>query len=118
MRCSVNHRGTLIVALWVLLATAVPPTAIAQSGKPNDGKAETIGKVIGGVAGAAAGAAVGGARGGAAGAGAGGTAGQMTGERIGASAGRYLDERAEENKRTGRGGPDDPRFNPFSLFNR
>jgi hypothetical protein len=95
----------LIVALFVSIGFAAMAFA---ADKPNGGKAEAVGKVAGGITGAA----VGGARGGSAGA----AAGQMAGEALGAKAGEYLDRHAEENQKSGRGGPNDPRYDPRTLF--
>jgi hypothetical protein len=89
-------------------------------GRPNGGKAEDLGAgagaVVGGGAGAFAGAAAEARSGGnlrGAGAAAGFEAGRQIGESAGRKAGRYLDERAEDNRSRGRGGANDPRFDPF-----
>ncbi len=101
--------------LMLIIATA---SLADEKGKPNDGKAEAamsnVGEVMGTVVGGVGGAAIGGERGGLAGA----AVGVKVGAAAGASAGRLLDSQADENKKTGRGGVEDPRYNPLTLFNR
>jgi hypothetical protein len=101
--------------LFLSVATHALPSN-ASDEKPNGGKAEAVGQAVGGAAGAAVGTLTGAMRGGQAGAAAGERVGEAVGARLGGSAGQYLDERAAENAKTGRGGPDDPRYDPSSLF--
>lgn len=83
---------------------------------PNGGKAadvvSTAGAVAGAVLGGWAGEAVAGPKGGLAG----GVLGEKAGNALGEQAGRVLDEHAAENQRSGRGGSDDPRYDPATLF--
>lgn len=108
------HPLTSAIAAALLL-TAAP--AIAET-PANGGKAQAVGQAVGSVAGAVAGGAVAGTFGGGTNAGnAGSAAGALAGEKIGGAVGAYLDKRAEDNQRTGRGGAEDPRYDPRSLFN-
>lgn len=102
--------------ILIALAFSAAPFCFAET-KPNDGRAESLlgntGAVLGGGAGAAAGAAL---SGNPAVSGATGVAGSLAGERIGRAAGSALDNRAVENAKSGRGGKDDPRFDPRTIF--
>lgn len=89
-----------------------------EPAKPNDARAEAAGRKAGEIAGAVAGGLAGAATGGRAGELAGATAGSQVGGEAGAAAGRVLDQHADANRASGRGGPDDPRYNPMSLFDR
>jgi hypothetical protein len=88
-----------------------------QNPTPNNGRAESIGRTAGEVAGAIIGTVIGEARGSRSAA-AGSVVGEKIGGNLGAGAGQVLDQHAAENQRTGRGGPDDPRYNPASIFDR
>jgi hypothetical protein len=103
--------GTLAVSLFGAA------NALAQTTQPNHGRAENLGRVVGSIAGAAAGAAVTPPTSRLAGAAA-NAAAQSAGAAAGAAAGRYLDKQAEANAKSGRGGPNDPRYDPLTLFGR
>lgn len=107
----------IIVGLILAAGLSGGAAATAKAEQHNDGRAEAVGKIIVGAAGAAAGAAAGTVAGKAATAAA-AVMFQSIGEGAGAAAGRYLDRRADENRQTGRGGADDLRYDPRSLFNQ
>ena len=96
----------------------------SDSAKPNGGRAEAVmtntGKFVGAVGGATAGFVVGAPFspvGQAAFSAAGGSIGDMAGGAVGRNAGQALDRNAEENQRSGRGGENDPRYDPSTLWN-
>ena len=114
------NRSNIYISILagILSCTVYLSTAIAKD-KPNGGKAEAVGKTIGAVTGAAIGGAAGvivGGAGGSVGMGAGlaagSTAARLAGAAAGAAAGKSLDIDAERNAKSGRGGIDDPRYNP------
>jgi hypothetical protein len=88
----------------------------AQAKDFNGGRAEGALGSVGKALGAGGGAALGTLRGGTTGAVIGGSLGSDAGEALGKKWGKDLDKHAERNHAEGRGGSEDPRFNPSTLL--
>jgi hypothetical protein len=109
-------RHIRLFLVWSALVVTVTARAEDPS-PPNGGRAEqalrTAGEVAGAVAGGVAGDAIAGPKGGMAGS----AIGEKAGGALGAAGGQVLDRHAVENQQSGRGGPNDPRYDPSTLFN-
>jgi|HubBroStandDraft_1064217.scaffolds.fasta_scaffold598802_2 hypothetical protein len=111
-------RHIRLFIFYSALAVTVTARAEDDPSPPNGGRAEqalrTAGEVAGAVAGGVAGDAIAGPKGGMAGS----AIGEKAGGAVGTAGGQVLDRHAVENHQSGRGGPDDPRYDPSTLFNQ